>query len=113
MEVMLPSDCWESGESKQVVDGGVIMKLMDSTAGVVSARWCRTNVVTVGIDAIDMHKSVQNGDLVTVLGRLTYTSSKSLEVHVIVLVERRNRYFFVLWKKNLQFFVRLLCFISN
>jgi uncharacterized protein (TIGR00369 family) len=40
------------------VHGGVIMKLIDSTAGIVAAKHCGTNVVTASIDRIDFHSPV-------------------------------------------------------
>jgi len=47
--LMLPSDCYSNGQ----VQGGVVLKLMDNAAGVVAARHCRSNVVTVNIDAVN------------------------------------------------------------
>lgn len=37
------------------------MKLMDEVAGIVAARHCRTNVVTVAVDAINFHRKIKKG----------------------------------------------------
>ncbi|CAG03202.1 unnamed protein product, partial [Tetraodon nigroviridis] len=66
------------------VHGGVTMKLMDEVAGIVAARHCRTNVVTVAVDAINFHRTIKKGSVLTVSGRLTFTSNRSMEIEVLV-----------------------------
>eukprot|EP00066_Takifugu_rubripes_P011432 XP_011600698.1 PREDICTED: cytosolic acyl coenzyme A thioester hydrolase isoform X1 [Takifugu rubripes] len=66
------------------VHGGVTMKLMDEVAGIVAARHCNTNVVTVAVDAINFHRKIKKGSILTVSGRLTYTSNRSMEIEVLV-----------------------------
>lgn len=39
------------------------MKLMDEVAGIVAARHCHTNVVTVAVDAINFHRKIKKGEL--------------------------------------------------
>nr|XP_033778388.1 cytosolic acyl coenzyme A thioester hydrolase isoform X2 [Geotrypetes seraphini] len=78
-----PSECTPQG----FVHGGVTMKLMDEVAGIVSARHCKTNIVTASVDAINFHQKIQKGSVLTVSGRLTFTSNKSMEVEVFVDVE--------------------------
>lgn len=70
------------------VDGGFVMKLMDTCAGVVSHRWMRGPVVTVHIDAINFFSPLKNGELIQIYGRLIYTSKKSMEVMCLSFVER-------------------------
>lgn len=41
---------------------GVTMKLMDEVAGIVAARHCNTNVVTVAVDAINFHRKIKKGE---------------------------------------------------
>ncbi|XP_027872215.1 cytosolic acyl coenzyme A thioester hydrolase isoform X1 [Xiphophorus couchianus] len=75
-----PSDC-------TVVDfvyGGVAMKLMDEVAGIVAARHCNTNIVTASVDAINFHRKIRKGCVVTVTGRLTFVSNRSMEIEVLV-----------------------------
>ncbi|KAF3696714.1 Cytosolic acyl coenzyme A thioester hydrolase [Channa argus] len=75
-----PSDCI----LHQYVHGGVTMKLMDEVAGIVAARHCNTNVVTASVDAINFHRKIKKGCVVTVTGRLTFVSNKSMEIEVLV-----------------------------
>ncbi|XP_056397957.1 cytosolic acyl coenzyme A thioester hydrolase isoform X2 [Hyla sarda] len=75
-----PSDCTLHG----FVHGGVTMKLMDEVAGIVAARHCKTNIVTASVDAINFHRKIQKGCIITVSGRMTFTSNKSMEIEVFV-----------------------------
>ncbi|XP_036389734.1 cytosolic acyl coenzyme A thioester hydrolase isoform X2 [Megalops cyprinoides] len=75
-----PSDC----TLHSFVHGGVTMKLMDEVAGIVAARHCKTNIVTASVDAINFHRKIKIGCVVTVSGRLTFASNKSMEIEVFV-----------------------------
>nr|XP_061803141.1 putative cytosolic acyl coenzyme A thioester hydrolase-like [Nerophis lumbriciformis] len=75
-----PSDC----TLHDYVHGGVTMKLMDEVAGIVAARHCNTNIVTASVDAINFHRKIKKGCVVTVTGRLTFISNKSMEIEVVV-----------------------------
>ncbi|XP_013857113.1 cytosolic acyl coenzyme A thioester hydrolase isoform X4 [Austrofundulus limnaeus] len=75
-----PSDC----TIDDYVYGGVTMKLMDEVAGIVAARHCNTNIVTASVDAINFHRKIKKGCVVTVTGRLTFVSNKSMEIEVLV-----------------------------
>ncbi|CAN9515804.1 unnamed protein product [Ophioblennius macclurei] len=75
-----PSDC----TLHDYVHGGVTMKLMDEVAGIVAARHCNTNIVTASVDAINFHRKIKKGCVLTVTGRLTFVSNKSMEIEVIV-----------------------------
>ncbi|XP_037629163.1 cytosolic acyl coenzyme A thioester hydrolase isoform X2 [Sebastes umbrosus] len=75
-----PSDC----TLHNYVHGGVTMKLMDEVAGIVAARHCNTNIVTASVDAINFHRKINKGCVVTVTGRLTFVSNKSMEIEVLV-----------------------------
>ncbi|KAM6976411.1 cytosolic acyl coenzyme A thioester hydrolase [Aplochiton taeniatus] len=75
-----PSDCTLHG----FVHGGVTMKLMDEVAGIVAARHCKTNIVTASVDAINFHRKIKKGCVLTVSGRATFTSNKSMEIEVYV-----------------------------
>ncbi|XP_073512793.1 cytosolic acyl coenzyme A thioester hydrolase isoform X2 [Phyllobates terribilis] len=78
-----PSDCTLHG----YVHGGVTMKLMDEVAGIVAARHCKTNIVTASVDAINFHRKIEKGCIITVSGRITFTSNKSMEIEVFVDVD--------------------------
>ncbi|XP_063173794.1 cytosolic acyl coenzyme A thioester hydrolase isoform X2 [Candoia aspera] len=75
-----PSDCTMHG----FVHGGVTMKLMDEVAGIVAARHCKTNIVTASVDAINFHEKIRKGSVITISGRMTFTSNKSMEIEVFV-----------------------------
>nr|XP_056721127.1 cytosolic acyl coenzyme A thioester hydrolase isoform X2 [Euleptes europaea] len=75
-----PSDCTMHG----FVHGGVTMKLMDEVAGIVAARHCKTNIVTASVDAINFHEKIKKGSVITISGRMTFTSNKSMEISVFV-----------------------------
>ncbi|NXP81467.1 BACH hydrolase, partial [Ramphastos sulfuratus] len=88
-----PSDCTLLG----FVHGGVTMKLMDEVAGIVAARHCKTNIVTASVDAINFHEKIKKGSVITISGRMTFTSNKSMEIEVFVdadpfVDESRGRY---------------------
>lgn len=69
------------------VHGGVIMKLIDSTAGLVAARHALSNVVTASIDRLDFHNPVFVGELLVVNAAINYTGTSSMEVGVRVEAE--------------------------
>ena len=62
------------------VQGGVIMKLMDSAAGVSAVRFCKSNVVTASLGALNFKKPIFVGNVVTVSAWPSYTSQKTIEV---------------------------------
>jgi uncharacterized protein (TIGR00369 family) len=76
--MMLPQDANPSGN----VHGGVIMKLIDSAAGVVAIRHARSNVVTASIDRLDFHHPVFVGNLVTLEAQLNWVGKSSMEIGV-------------------------------
>ena len=66
------------------VHGGVIMKLIDSAAGIVAKRHSRANVVTASIDSLDFHHPVFIGDLLILKAGLNLVGRTSMEVGVHV-----------------------------
>jgi len=82
-QVMVPQDVNPSGN----VHGGVIMKLIDTTAGVVASRHARSNVVTVSIDRLDFHHPVFVGDLLVLKGSVNMVGRTSMEIGVRVEAE--------------------------
>ena len=77
-QVMTPQDVNIAGN----VHGGVIMKLLDTAAGVVAYRHARTNVVTATIDRLDFHHPVYVGDFVTIKASLNLVGRTSMEIGV-------------------------------
>ena len=82
-EVMTQQDVNMAGN----VHGGVIMRLIDSAAGVVAVRHVRTNVVTASVDRLDFHNPVFIGDLVILKASLNLVGRSSMEVGVYVQTE--------------------------
>ena len=81
--VMLPQDANPAGN----VHGGVIMKLIDTAAGVVAVRHARSNVVTASIDRLDFHSPVFIGNLLRLKANLNFVGRTSMEVGVRVETE--------------------------
>lgn len=69
------------------VHGGVIMKLIDSTAGMAAAKHCGANVVTVSIDRLDFLSPAFVGDILRVHANLNFTGRTSMELGVKVEAE--------------------------
>ncbi len=69
------------------VHGGVIMKLIDTAAGVVAIRHCRSNVVTASIDRLDLLLPIFIGDFVTFKASLNLVGRTSMEMGVRVEAE--------------------------
>lgn len=69
------------------VHGGVVMKQIDSTAGIVAARHASRNVVTASIDRLDFHNPVYIGDLLTLKASVNMVGRTSIEVGVRVEAE--------------------------
>ncbi len=80
---MLPEDANPAGN----VHGGVIMKHVDSMAGVVAIRHARCNAVTASIDRMDFHSPVFMGDLLILKSSLNFVGRTSMEVGVRVEAE--------------------------
>jgi len=78
--VMLPEDTNPAGN----VHGGVIMKHIDNTAGVVAFRHSRKNSVTASIDSLIFHHPVFVGDLLTLRASLNMAGNSSMEIGVRV-----------------------------
>lgn len=82
-QLMLPEHANHIG----TVHGGIIMKLVDETAGLCAMRHSRRPVVTLAIDSMTFHSPVQVGDMLVLDARLTWTGRTSMEVGVKVVAE--------------------------
>ena len=69
------------------VHGGVIMKLIDTAAGVAAMRHARCNAVTASIDRLDFHYPVFSGDLVIFKASINLVGRTSMEIGVRVETE--------------------------
>ncbi|MFC4335082.1 acyl-CoA thioesterase [Salininema proteolyticum] len=70
------------------VHGGIIMKLVDSAAGVVSARHSGGYAVTATMDEMAFLAPVRVGDIVHLNARLNWAGETSMEVGVQVTADR-------------------------
>jgi acyl-CoA hydrolase len=82
-QVMFPPDANQAGN----VYGGTIMKLIDTAAGIVAMRHCRTNVVTASMDRLDFYEPVFIGELVTMRASVNFVGTTSMEIGVRVEAE--------------------------
>jgi uncharacterized protein (TIGR00369 family) len=82
-QLMNPQDTNPAGN----VHGGVIMRLIDTAAGVAAARHARSNVVTVSIDRLDFHCPAFVGNLMIFRASLNFVGKTSMEVGVRVETE--------------------------
>jgi len=78
--VVLPSHTNPAGN----LHGGEVMRLMDSTAGVVAQRHSHCNPVTVSVDRLIFQQTVKVGDLILCDAELVYTGRTSMAIHVRV-----------------------------
>lgn len=72
------------------VHGGVIMKIVDSTAGAVAQRHSGGPAVTVAMDEMAFLHAVQVGDIVRTMAQVNWAGRTSMEIGVRVETERWN-----------------------
>ncbi|MDI9571510.1 MAG: acyl-CoA thioesterase [Pseudomonadota bacterium] len=77
---MNPQDANPAGN----VHGGVIMKLIDTAAGVAAVRHSRSNAVTASVDRLDFYHPVFVGNLLTLRASVNFVGKTSMEVGVRV-----------------------------
>lgn len=78
--LMLPQDANPAGH----IHGGVILKHIDTTGGVVAMRHARGNAVTASIDRVDFIKPVNIGELVHFKASINMVGRTSMEIGVRV-----------------------------
>jgi acyl-CoA hydrolase len=71
-----------------LVHGGVVMKLVDTAAGLAAMKHCGGPAVTVAMDEMSFLAPVHVGDTVTVLASVNDAGNTSLEVGVSVESEQ-------------------------
>ncbi len=64
------------------VHGGVVMKQIDTAAGVVGVRHARCNVVTASIDRLDFHNPAFIGNLLILKASVNMVGRTSMEIGV-------------------------------
>lgn len=67
--------------------GGMLMQWLDEVAGMVAKRHTRSNVITASVDNLRFIHGAYNGEMVVIIGKVTYVGNTSLEVRVDTYVE--------------------------
>ncbi|HJA13070.1 MAG TPA: acyl-CoA thioesterase [Candidatus Mediterraneibacter merdipullorum] len=67
--------------------GGMLMQWLDEAAGMVAMRHTRRNVITASVDNLRFIHGAYNGELVVIIGKVTYVGNTSLEVRLDTYVE--------------------------
>ncbi|GAW67129.1 thioesterase [Geoanaerobacter pelophilus] len=83
IETLLPKDTNSYGN----IFGGVIMSIMDKTAGVACWRYARKRVVTARAHRINFHAPINVGEVVYSRATIIHVGRSSMEVELEVEVE--------------------------
>jgi len=68
--------------------GGQLMAWIDEVAGLTAIRHAQHNVITASVDNLKFIRGVYQGDLVVLIGQVTYVGNTSMEVRVDTYIER-------------------------
>ena len=82
-ELMTPDDANFIGK----VFGGSILAKVDLCAYVTASRFSGEVCVTASIDRVDFHEPIEVGEVVTMIGEVTYVGRTSIEVTIEVHAE--------------------------
>ena len=63
------------------------MEWLDEVAGMVAMRHTRSNVITASVDNLRFIHGAYNGEMVVIVGKVTFTGHTSLEVRLDTYVE--------------------------
>ena len=67
--------------------GGILMQWLDEVAGLVAKRHTRANVITASVDNLKFIHGAYKGEMVVIIGKVTYVGNTSLEVRTDTYVE--------------------------
>ena len=67
--------------------GGALMQWLDEVAGLVAKRHTRSNIITASVDNLHFMHGAYQGEMVVIIGKVTYVGNTSLEVRVDTYVE--------------------------
>lgn len=82
-QLMLPEHANPMGN----VHGGVIMKLVDETAGLCAIRHARKPVVTIAIDSMTFYSPVHVGNVLSLSASVNWIGRSAMEIGVRVVAE--------------------------
>ncbi len=83
IETLLPKDTNGYGN----IFGGVVMSIMDKTAGVVCWRYSRQRVVTASAERINFHSPINVGEVVYSRATIVHVGRSSMTVELEVEAE--------------------------
>ena len=63
--------------------GGHLMSIMDRAAGLAASKFAHEEFVTVSVDALKFQRPAYQGDIVRTIGRVVWTSPRTVGVLVI------------------------------
>ncbi len=67
--------------------GGKLVAWIDEVAGVTAIRHCETQVTTASIDSLQFKEPAFLGNMIVIIGRITYVGRTSMEVRVDCYIE--------------------------
>ena len=67
--------------------GAQLLKWIDEVAGIVAVRHCNAIVTTAAIDNLQFKEPAYSGEMVVLLGQITYVGRTSMEVRVDTYTE--------------------------
>ena len=67
--------------------GAQLLKWIDEVAGIVAVRHCNTIVTTAAIDNLEFREPAYSGQMIVLLGQVTYVGRTSMEVRVDTYTE--------------------------
>ncbi len=82
-QVVFPNDVNNNG----TLYGGRLLDWIDTIAGIVSKRHCRSSVVTASIDSLNFLSPIYQRDIVSLESWINYVGRTSMEVEVRVTSE--------------------------
>ncbi|MGI6153667.1 MAG: acyl-CoA thioesterase [Christensenellaceae bacterium] len=99
INTVLPKDT----NSANRLFGGALMQWMDIVAGIVAHRHSGCQVTTASVDSLNFLAPANQGDLIVLIGKMTYVGNTSMEVRIDAFTEtydgqrqRINRAYFVM-----------------
>ena len=67
--------------------GGALMQWLDEAAGTVAMRHAHCNVITASVDNLRFIRGAYNGEIIVIIGKVTYVGRTSMEVRLDTYVE--------------------------
>lgn len=72
----------KSSQCSRRLFGGMLMQWLDEVAGMVAKRHTRANVITASVDNLRFIHGAYKGEMVVIVGKVTYVGTTSMEVRV-------------------------------